>query len=168
VLRPLSSVASVASVAISITHTHTPRSRRRRVFGSPDQRMLLSLKRSRSAALFGNFRAPFPDVLLNGPPNRNSKTGLCTFAPCRKKLVNLVQSNLGQCQLFRALSAALAAKFNISPGIGGSTLSMWPLFLLRDQGKRSKMTGTQHVDTLKHKFLHYHYKNGACSFSLVK
>jgi hypothetical protein len=32
---------------------------------------------------------------------------------------------------------------------------MWPLFLLRAKGKRKKMTGTQHVGTLKHKFLQY-------------
>jgi hypothetical protein len=32
---------------------------------------------------------------------------------------------------------------------------MWPLFLLRAKGKRKEMTGTQHVGTLKHKFLQY-------------
>jgi hypothetical protein len=29
-----------------------------------------------------------------------------------------------------------------------------PLFLLREKGKRTEMTGTQHVGTLKHQFLH--------------
>jgi hypothetical protein len=32
---------------------------------------------------------------------------------------------------------------------------MWPLFLLRAKGKQKEMTGTQHVGTLKHKFLQY-------------
>jgi hypothetical protein len=32
---------------------------------------------------------------------------------------------------------------------------LWPLFLLRDKGKRKEMTGTQHVGTLKYIFLHY-------------
>jgi hypothetical protein len=32
---------------------------------------------------------------------------------------------------------------------------MWPLFLLRAKGKRKEMTGTQHVGTLKHKFLQF-------------
>jgi hypothetical protein len=29
------------------------------------------------------------------------------------------------------------------------------LFLQKDKGKRTEMTGTQHVGTLKHQFLHY-------------
>jgi hypothetical protein len=33
--------------------------------------------------------------------------------------------------------------------------TLWPLFLLRDKGKRTEMTETQHVGTLKHQFLHY-------------
>jgi hypothetical protein len=32
---------------------------------------------------------------------------------------------------------------------------MWPLFLLIAKGKPKEMTGTQHVGTLKHKFLQY-------------
>jgi hypothetical protein len=32
---------------------------------------------------------------------------------------------------------------------------MWPLFLLRAKGKWKKITGTQHVGTLKHQFLQY-------------
>jgi hypothetical protein len=39
--------------------------------------------------------------------------------------------------------------------LGGSTPRMWPLFLLRAKGERKEMTGTQHVGTLKHKFLQY-------------
>jgi hypothetical protein len=39
--------------------------------------------------------------------------------------------------------------------LGGSTPRLWPLFLLRAKGKRKEMTGTQHVGTLKHKFLQY-------------
>jgi hypothetical protein len=39
--------------------------------------------------------------------------------------------------------------------LGGSNPRMWPLFLLRTKGKRKEMTGTQHVGTLKHKFLQY-------------
>jgi hypothetical protein len=34
------------------------------------------------------------------------------------------------------MSAALESKFNISPGIGGSTFGMWLLFLLRDKENR--------------------------------
>jgi hypothetical protein len=32
---------------------------------------------------------------------------------------------------------------------------MWPLFLLRDKGKRTEMTWLQHVATLKRLILHY-------------
>jgi hypothetical protein len=39
--------------------------------------------------------------------------------------------------------------------VDGSTFGLRPLFLLRDKGKRTEMTGTQHVETLKHQFLHY-------------
>jgi hypothetical protein len=54
----------------------------------------------------------------------------------------------------RALSPALSVKFNISPGIW-QHFPLWPLFLQKDEGKRTEMTGTQHVGTLKHQFLHY-------------
>jgi hypothetical protein len=60
-----------------------------------------------------------------------------------------------QLQCIRALLAASAAKFNI-------TLVRWQhpshvafVYLLRAKGKRKEMTGTQHVGTLKHKFLQY-------------
>jgi hypothetical protein len=48
----------------------------------------------------------------------------------------------------RALSPALAVKFNISPG-RWQHFPLWPLFLQRQKGKRTEMTGTQHVGTLK-------------------
>jgi hypothetical protein len=48
----------------------------------------------------------------------------------------------------RALSPALAVKFNISPG-RWQHFPLWTLFLQRDKGKRTEMTGTQHVGTLK-------------------
>jgi hypothetical protein len=54
----------------------------------------------------------------------------------------------------RALSPALAVKFSISPG-RWMHFPLWPLFLLRDKGKWTGMTGTQHVGFLKHQFLHY-------------
>jgi hypothetical protein len=73
----------------------------------------------------------------------------------------------------RALSPALAGQFNISPG-RWQHFSLWPLFLQRDKGKRTKMTGSQHVGTLKHQFLHYitkktvfvifHYQNNILVF----
>jgi hypothetical protein len=47
-----------------------------------------------------------------------------------------------------ALSPALAVKFNISPG-RWSHFPLWPLFLQRDKGKQTEMTGTQQVGTLK-------------------
>jgi hypothetical protein len=34
--------------------------------------------------------------------------------------------------------------------VGGSTLGLWPLFHLRDGGKWSEMTATQHGGTLRH------------------
>jgi hypothetical protein len=42
---------------------------------------------------------------------------------------------------------------------------LWQLFLLRDKGKRKEMTGTQHVGTLKHQFLHYIYIKMVLVFS---
>jgi hypothetical protein len=39
--------------------------------------------------------------------------------------------------------------------VGGSTFGLWPLFQLRDWGKWTEMTATQHGGTLKHEFLHY-------------
>jgi hypothetical protein len=54
----------------------------------------------------------------------------------------------------QALLLALAVKFHISPGRLQHFL-LWPLFLLRDKGKQTELTGTQHVETLKHQFLHY-------------
>jgi hypothetical protein len=54
----------------------------------------------------------------------------------------------------RALSPAFAVKFNISPG-RWQHFPQWPLFLQRDKGKRTEMTGTQYVRVLKHQFLHY-------------
>jgi hypothetical protein len=73
----------------------------------------------------------------------------------------------------RALSPALAVKFNISPG-RWQHFPMWPLFLQRDKGKRTEMTGTQHVGNLKHQFIHYitikmvlvifHYQNNILVF----
>jgi hypothetical protein len=49
---------------------------------------------------------------------------------------------------------ALAVKFNISPG-RWQHFPMWPLFLLREKGKQTEMTVTQHVGMLKPQFLHY-------------
>jgi hypothetical protein len=73
----------------------------------------------------------------------------------------------------RALSPALAVKFKISPG-RWQHFPMWPLFLQRDKGKRTEMTGTQHVGNLKLQFLHYitiqmvlvifHYQNNILVF----
>jgi hypothetical protein len=37
--------------------------------------------------------------------------------------------------------------------VGGSTLGLWPLFHLRDGGKWTEMTATQHWGTLRHYFL---------------
>jgi hypothetical protein len=37
--------------------------------------------------------------------------------------------------------------------VGGSTLGFWPLFHLRDGGKWTEMTATQHWGTLRHYFL---------------
>jgi hypothetical protein len=54
----------------------------------------------------------------------------------------------------RALSPALAVKFNISSG-RWQHFPLWPLFLQREKGKRTEMTGTQHVGTLKYQFIHY-------------
>jgi hypothetical protein len=42
------------------------------------------------------------------------------------------------------LSPALAVTFNISPG-RWQHFPLWPLFLQRDKGKQTEMTGTQHV-----------------------
>jgi hypothetical protein len=39
--------------------------------------------------------------------------------------------------------------------VGGSTFGLWPLFHLRDGGKWTEMTATQHGGTLRHLFLHY-------------
>jgi hypothetical protein len=64
--------------------------------------------------------------------------------------------------------------------VGGSMFGLWPLFHLRDGGKWTEMTATQHGGTLRHDFLHYftikimlsffHYldffKNNCCSFYL--
>jgi hypothetical protein len=36
--------------------------------------------------------------------------------------------------------------------LGGSTPCLWPLFLLREKGKRKEMTGTQHVGALNINF----------------
>jgi hypothetical protein len=44
----------------------------------------------------------------------------------------------------RALSPALAVKFNISPG-RWQHFPLWLLFLQKDKRKRTKITGTQHV-----------------------
>jgi hypothetical protein len=38
--------------------------------------------------------------------------------------------------------------------VGGSTFVLWPLFHLRDGGKWTEMTASQHGGTLRHKFLH--------------
>jgi hypothetical protein len=75
--------------------------------------------------------------------------------------------------LIRALSPTLAVKSNISPG-RWQHFPLWLLFLQRDKGKRKKMTGTQHVGTLKHTFIHYitiktvlvivHYQNNILVF----
>jgi hypothetical protein len=70
----------------------------------------------------------------------------------------------------RALSPALAVKFNISPS-RWQHFPLWPLFLQRDKGKRkgkrTEMTGTQHVGTFKNLIsLQHHYKSGACYFCL--
>jgi hypothetical protein len=67
-------------------------------------------------------------------------------------VAGLLFSDLGAVGI-RALSAALAVKFNISPG--SSMFDLWPLFLLRDKGIQTDMTGTQHMGTLKHQFLGY-------------
>jgi hypothetical protein len=66
-------------------------------------------------------------------------------------LVACAQAQQGSIQ---ALSPALAVKFNSSPG-RWQHFPLWPLFLQRDKGKLTEMTGTQHVGTLKHNFLHY-------------
>jgi hypothetical protein len=39
--------------------------------------------------------------------------------------------------------------------VGGSMFGLWPLFHLRDGGKGTEMTATQHGGTLRHIFLHY-------------
>jgi hypothetical protein len=39
--------------------------------------------------------------------------------------------------------------------VGGSMFCLWPLFYLRDGGKWTEMTATQHRGTLRHYFLHY-------------
>jgi hypothetical protein len=76
----------------------------------------------------------------------------------------------------RALLPALAVKFNISPG-RWQHFRLWPLFLQREKGKRTEMTGTQHVGTIKHQFLHkikitikmvlviFHYLNNVLFFA---
>jgi hypothetical protein len=56
--------------------------------------------------------------------------------------------------LFKLCRLPLRPSLTLHP-LGGSTPRMWPLFLLRAKGKRKEMTGTQHVGTLKHKFLQY-------------
>jgi hypothetical protein len=71
------------------------------------------------------------------------------------------------------LSPALAVKFIISSG-RWQHFPLWPLFLLREKGKQTEMTVTQHVGILKHKFLHYvtikmvlvifHYQNNILVF----
>jgi hypothetical protein len=39
--------------------------------------------------------------------------------------------------------------------VGGSTFGLWPLFHLRDGGKWTEMTATQHRGTLRREFLHF-------------
>jgi hypothetical protein len=39
--------------------------------------------------------------------------------------------------------------------VGSSTFGLWPLFHLRDGGKWTEMSATQHGGTLRHYFLHY-------------
>jgi hypothetical protein len=55
---------------------------------------------------------------------------------------------IGHKSAIRALLPALAIKFNIPPGRWQHFL-LWSLFLQRDKGKRTEITGTQHVGTLK-------------------
>jgi hypothetical protein len=81
--------------------------------------------------------------------------------------------NLGTVFAIQALSPNLAVKFNISSG-RWQHFPLWPLFLQREKGKRTEMTGTLHVGTLKYKFLHYstiemvigffHYQNNILVF----
>jgi hypothetical protein len=83
--------------------------------------------------------------------------GFATKEGCRTEHKSLnVKYAMGvkQREHIRALSPALAVKFNISPG-RWQHFPLWPLFLQREKGKRTEMTGTQHVATLKHQFLHY-------------
>jgi hypothetical protein len=58
--------------------------------------------------------------------------------------------------IIRALSAASAAKFNIAP-VRWQHPSHVAIVPTESKGKktRKEMTGTQHVGTLKHKFLQY-------------
>jgi hypothetical protein len=69
----------------------------------------------------------------------------------------LLKKDVGQdsCStLFELCPLPQRSSLTLHP-LGGSTLRMWPLFLLRAKGKRKEMTGTQHVGTLKHQFLQY-------------
>jgi hypothetical protein len=85
-----------------------------------------------------------------------------------RKCGNRESRKLGKNPPIRALSPALAVKFNISPG-RWQHFWLWPLFLQREKGKLTEMTGTQHVGTLRHQFLHhitikmvlviFHYQN---------
>jgi hypothetical protein len=43
--------------------------------------------------------------------------------------------------------------FTVHP-VDGSMFGLWPLFHLRDGGKWTEMTATQHGETLRHLFLH--------------
>jgi hypothetical protein len=68
----------------------------------------------------------------------------CTACPERRRTTAFI----------RALSVASAAKFNIAP-VRWQHPSHVAIVPTESKGKRKEMTGTQHVGTLKHKFLQY-------------
>jgi hypothetical protein len=83
-------------------------------------------------------------------------------------------SSIEETENYSSSVASLSGQVYISLG-RWQHFPLWLLFLQRDRGKRTKMTGTQHVGTLKRQFLHYitiktvldifHYQNDVLVFS---
>jgi hypothetical protein len=82
------------------------------------------------------------------------KVTLANLTPFRPHLGSFSSGHTFKVLYIRALSPALAVKFNISPN-RWQHFPLWPLFLQREKEKRTEMTGTQHVGTLKHEVLHF-------------